>query len=176
MSNVEPQHRSYLIAAALVRRNGQILLVEQRGSDDRTTSWALPGGVVKAGELLPEALARELREETGIQVRQPLQLLYVAQLDRPRKNDQWAAFIFEVIKWKGKISVADPDDFVVGADVFSVDEAVSRLRRLRWRVMQEPIVAYLRGTAKAGTMWFYRQGDGGGEELVKFAGGTVCSP
>ena len=50
--------------SAILRWNGRILLArhEKPGKE----YWLLPGGGVKAGESLLEALVRELREETGV--------------------------------------------------------------------------------------------------------------
>lgn len=50
-----------IIARAVIRRNGQLLLVRQR-----TKSWSfLPGGHVEPGERVEIALVRELAEELG---------------------------------------------------------------------------------------------------------------
>lgn len=56
-------------AAALVRdEQGRVLLV-QRGKDPEAGRWSIPGGKVEAGECLAETAAREVAEETGIDVR-----------------------------------------------------------------------------------------------------------
>lgn len=55
-----------LILSAIVRRDGPLLLVEQRGPADPEPSWMLPGGGVEEGEALVAALERELAEETGL--------------------------------------------------------------------------------------------------------------
>jgi len=53
---------------AVVFRGEEVLLV-RRGQEPARDSWSLPGGLVELGEPLEKALARELEEETGIQVK-----------------------------------------------------------------------------------------------------------
>ena len=60
------------IVSALVRLGDEVLLVKQQGPEDLEAHWALPGGVAEPGELLVEALVREVREETGLQVLAPV--------------------------------------------------------------------------------------------------------
>jgi len=52
--------------AAIVIKDGEILLV--RHSKYGTSYWLLPGGGVHYGETLEEALVRELKEETNLDV------------------------------------------------------------------------------------------------------------
>jgi ADP-ribose pyrophosphatase YjhB (NUDIX family) len=52
---------------------GRILLLNQ---DAGARSWSLPGGELEDGETLAEALVREMKEETGLDV-EPVRLLYV---------------------------------------------------------------------------------------------------
>lgn len=57
-----------LVVAAVLERDGKIL-IGQRKHDARKhpLKWEFPGGKVEAGESPEEGLARELREELGIE-------------------------------------------------------------------------------------------------------------
>jgi 8-oxo-dGTP diphosphatase len=52
---------------AIVLEKGEVLLV-RRNRAPALGQWSLPGGRVEWGETLREAIAREVREETGIDI------------------------------------------------------------------------------------------------------------
>jgi 8-oxo-dGTP diphosphatase len=52
----------------LVLRDGQVLLVGHRSTSADKVWWMAPGGLVHAGEPAMDAAAREVREETGLEV------------------------------------------------------------------------------------------------------------
>ena len=141
-----------------MRRGEEVLLVRQQGADDPAPSWALPGGVVEPGERLTEALIREVREETGLELIDPGPLLYAvhAARDNSAEGHQTLAFVFAVAEWRGELRVADPDNLILGARFLRRAEAIEKLERLPWPTMREPIVAYLRGEAGRGAVWLYR--------------------
>lgn len=60
--------RPILGVGALIIRRGRVLLAE-RGHEPMKGVWSLPGGVVEVGETLETAIRREVREETGLEVK-----------------------------------------------------------------------------------------------------------
>jgi ADP-ribose pyrophosphatase YjhB (NUDIX family) len=46
----------------------QSVVIARRGREPHAGVWSLPGGAVELGETLTEAIAREVREETGLVV------------------------------------------------------------------------------------------------------------
>ncbi len=58
----------YQVAAAILRRDGRVLVARRREEDFLGGLWEFPGGKQEAGETLEACLARELREELGIEV------------------------------------------------------------------------------------------------------------
>ena len=52
---------------AVIVSHGRVLLI-RRGQNPMKGHWTLPGGALEVGESLAEGLAREVREETGLQV------------------------------------------------------------------------------------------------------------
>ena len=59
--------RGPLLGVSAVVVDGDDLLLVQRSKAPYEGLWALPGGHVEPGELLVEAVTRELFEETGIE-------------------------------------------------------------------------------------------------------------
>jgi len=53
---------------AVIVNAGCVVLVK-RAHEPLKGEWSLPGGSVEVGETLAEAVAREVREETGLEVR-----------------------------------------------------------------------------------------------------------
>lgn len=52
----------------VVIENGRALLI-RRGTEPLKGQWSIPGGTLELGESLQQGVIRELREETGLEVR-----------------------------------------------------------------------------------------------------------
>src|SRR5436190_23301195 len=57
------------VVAAIIRRNGRILITQRPDNVHLARMWEFPGGKVEPGESLEAALLREIREELGITIR-----------------------------------------------------------------------------------------------------------
>ena len=65
-------------ATGVLIENNSLLLVKQKLSNNK--NWSLPGGRVEPGETLEQALIREMKEETGLDV-EPIRRLYVCDVE-----------------------------------------------------------------------------------------------
>ena len=57
-----------IVVAGAVIAESRVLVAQRRRPPDLAGRWELPGGKVAPGETEPEALARELAEELGVEV------------------------------------------------------------------------------------------------------------
>lgn len=57
------------VVAGLIFQNGRLLVTQRRAGDHLGGLWEFPGGKLETGETAEEGLARELREELGVEVR-----------------------------------------------------------------------------------------------------------
>ena len=55
------------VAAALIQRQGRILICRRRADQDHPGKWEFPGGKLESGETPETCLRRELAEELGIE-------------------------------------------------------------------------------------------------------------
>ncbi len=72
---------------ALILNRGRVLLA-QRGKEPMKGWWSVPGGALETGESLADAVRREVREETGLEVR-PVRVLEI--FERIVRDERGAA-------------------------------------------------------------------------------------
>jgi ADP-ribose pyrophosphatase YjhB (NUDIX family) len=118
-----------LIVSALVRRDGQILLVEEAEPGDPGPTWMLPGGRVEPSETLIQALRRELAEETGMGLLGSPVIAFAVDITAP--EGQYSAITFDC-QADGSLAPDDPDGLVLSAAWLTTDEALARLACVAW--------------------------------------------
>ena len=79
----------------VVVHEGRVLLI-RRGKQPLYGRWVVPGGTVELGEPLAEALVREMREETGLEV-EPIELLTV--FDRIERDGERVLYHYVIVDY-----------------------------------------------------------------------------
>jgi 8-oxo-dGTP diphosphatase len=109
------------VVAAIIERDGRVLVCQRREGQKHAGKWEFPGGKVEKDEAFPAALERELREELGIVAtvgseitryqftypgRDPIQLVFyrVTEFDGEPVN-----LIFQQIRWERKANLPTLD-------------------------------------------------------------------
>ncbi len=129
------------IATGIARRDDRVLLVASRYANHPEPLWTLPGGRLEPGELAPETLAREVREETGLVAR-------VGDLAYASESYDGATHVVNLtfeMKAEGEPRAPQGADHVIDAAWISIGELDTRMTVA---VVREPLLAYLRGSAQ----------------------------
>lgn len=95
--------RPYIGVGVIIRRDDKILLLKRKGSHGEG-QWALPGGYLEFGETLRQCVAREVKEETGLNIEQKdLRFISLSeQLNYIKTNNIHCITVGFVIEYKGK--------------------------------------------------------------------------
>lgn len=59
--------RPYVGVGAVIVADGKVLIVKRK-YDPLAGQWSIPGGAVELGETLEDSIAREMLEETGLEI------------------------------------------------------------------------------------------------------------
>jgi 8-oxo-dGTP diphosphatase len=102
-----------IVVAGVIESGGKILVCQRRCGDTFELMWEFPGGKLQAGETPAEGLARELREELGVEAKvgaelfrtqhryaefsDPIELIFLAATVDAReiRNN-----VFESMEWR----------------------------------------------------------------------------
>jgi ADP-ribose pyrophosphatase len=95
------------VGAVIIDSENNILL-QLRNKPPEAGYWSIPGGKVEFMEKLEDAIARELKEELGINVRIE-DMLCVTNHIVPADNAHWVAPTFLVQIIGGKVKNLEPD-------------------------------------------------------------------
>lgn len=89
-----------VVAAALVDRDGRVLVQRRREGGPMAGLWEFPGGKIEPGETPEAALIRELEEELGIDVT-PACLAPAAFASEPLVDRHLILLLYVCRKWRG---------------------------------------------------------------------------
>jgi 8-oxo-dGTP diphosphatase len=102
-------------------KEGLSVLLIKRNIKPFKNDWALPGGLVGDGESLEEAVERELKEETGVNINYLEQLYSFGKPGRDPRNRVISITYYGLVK---------PDAFELHADTDAADVAWFNIKKL----------------------------------------------
>lgn len=94
-----------LTVLCLVYKDNEYLLQDRVKEDWK--GYTIPGGHVEAGESIVEAVVREMKEETGLTVKEP-KLCGVKQF--PIEDGRYIVFLFRTDKFTGNVTSSEEGD------------------------------------------------------------------
>lgn len=129
-----------VVAAVIERDDRRLLIGQRRRNDTSPLKWEFPGGKVQENETLEAALARELREELGVTLRNSVEIARVthkyAETDGELEIRFFAAAIdeadvtpnkFEQVQWVLPKELAAYDFLAANARIVA-DLATGRIK------------------------------------------------
>jgi 8-oxo-dGTP diphosphatase len=120
-SSKEYPERPVVGIGGVIIDEGRALLI-RRGSEPLRGEWSIPGGTLELGESLEEGVARELLEETGIEVRvldliEVFDRVYLEDGSTGAKRNRKPRFHFVIVDYLCERLSGDPR---AGSDVTDV--------------------------------------------------------
>ncbi|MDX2006997.1 MAG: NUDIX hydrolase [Meiothermus sp.] len=149
-----------VVAAILMDKQGRVLLVANDWSRRGKWRYTLPGGMVENGEVMLDAVVREVREETGLRVKAIQHLAYVVQIEDAKRNERTIAMAFRA-EYDGLLNPRDPDGHIVEARFFTPEEVLQKLDE--HQPLLEPLSDYLKG--ERGHFYCYAGWGGEGRKI-----------
>ena len=123
------------VVAALIQKDGKLLLCQRKDGDRYGGLWEFPGGVVEEEEAFTQAIEREIEEELGIKVKAEKLLSEFFDED---ENLRIKVFLFSCFIKEGRLSTKDCQDF----GFFSLTEA----EKIDLAPADKKILAYLKSS------------------------------
>lgn len=141
-----PRSIIHVVAAAVTDVAGRVLIAQRPPGKHLAGSWEFPGGKLEPGEPRALGLARELREELGITIREPRPLIRVRHTYPYGEVliDMWV-----VTRYDGEPQGLDrqalrwcSQDELPGADLLPADKPIVRALRLPERLTESSTPYY----------------------------------
>ncbi|BCS97056.1 NUDIX hydrolase [Desulfoluna limicola] len=118
------------VTAALIRKEGRILVARRRPGISHAGRWEFPGGKPEQGESPEEAIVREIEEEMGIMTTVDA---YFGESIAHNGNTNIRLLVFELTWERGELTPVDHDriDWVrpeelLGYDLLEPDVPIAR--------------------------------------------------
>ena len=104
------QHNPRVGVGVFVFKNGKFLIGQRKGAHG-ADSWCVPGGHLEFGESPKQTAAREVMEETGLEIKN-IRFGAVTN-DIFRQEDKHYVTIWMISEWKSGIEkIMEPDKFI----------------------------------------------------------------
>ncbi len=117
----EASLRHAVVQGIVLNQDNQLMLIKRAVNLIEGSKWALPGGYVERDETLPEALTREVKEETGWEIKNIKLISIYDNPNRPREDRQNIAFNYICLATK---QTGQHDHEVTATHWFSLTDPV----------------------------------------------------
>jgi A/G-specific adenine glycosylase len=96
------------VTAAVIRKNGRLLIAQRPFGGRLGGLWEFPGGKVEPGETLPQCLRREIKEELGVRIKvgKP-----ITSIEHAYTHFKITLYAFECELMSGKPQALQVEDF-----------------------------------------------------------------
>lgn len=120
-SSREYPERPVIGVGGVIVDRGRTVLI-RRGTEPLLGQWSIPGGTLEIGETLEEAVRRELREETGLEVRvleliELFDRIYLENRSAPKQDKKKPRYHFVIADYLCELVSGEPR---AGSDVTDV--------------------------------------------------------
>jgi 8-oxo-dGTP diphosphatase len=140
----------FRVGQGILVEDGKVLLSGNRWFSDKPLVWTLPGGRTEGGEGVAEALVREFKEETGLEVAQG-KLAYVAEARSTSQRRLFLGCAFTVNRLSGVLSCeGDP-----GVEELRFVDPSDLAEYLPSPSIGEPLRYYLAHPDDPARYWFF---------------------
>jgi 8-oxo-dGTP diphosphatase len=114
-----------VVGVGAIILDGNKLLLEKRKNAPSKGKWTVPGGLVELGESMEEAVIREVKEETGLEVYEPRLVdvvNYISLDERGAVRYHFVIVDYLVIVKRGKPKAASDADALKWVPFSEVEE------------------------------------------------------
>lgn len=110
-----------VVVAAIMDDQNRFLLTKRKSPKNEWNKWQFPGGELEFGELIEEALKREIKEELGVEIEVEKFIPKIFEIRRKEDNFHGLFFVY-LSHLKNPISQIVLDDEASEYGWFSIDQ------------------------------------------------------